>query len=985
MGNNALCNWLQELQDTQYIVRVNAENLRKYRSQNNLTSSEIEPFLREREGKLLKLISRILYLKLKVNSAGKEACKLDSSAEVHLWLEIVNLRPQYIEVIDRDCTSLDECFEMHKSLLEDLKSLDELLSRDDDSLNALCDACNVTGEDRRRFIKATQNLRWYTNRWIGQGAEPKDELPDAELAWIGYDRSDGQIGPAGVGRAMSPRRLRPVDADRDQERDSDEPGRRPSAPGKLGVSLPASPTPTLSTLEWNGGSGATLPVPSTSNRTYENRPPPVKPSSTPPPSLRWATAGSAAVAGGSGQVAMIRSRSHESNLPKKIIRSAKIAERVTNLGVGTGDVDVGIFDGGGGNSSSGGGANPVVSGAGTGTGYGYGVRSGSLYHCAVKSKSSSVLNCCSTGTNCCEQHQLQHCNSGGNATLALSPDSGCESCYATVQIPPRSPRTNVRMLHNISHRFVRMWKPSMSHCHVCLKPLGLTGEKCSDCKMKIHNQCKDKIGPTCGLTTKRMRQIYELLVLGNEGSWDSNGEEKRSPRLMQSGQMSGSFLNAYPDRFDSASSSSCNSSAPSTPAPVVNSVIYSPGLAAHQRPTFSFTEFTPDVPLINIDSQSCVDSQNSLKNESETSTLVSSSDGNLLEMGSESRFSNEDNFVGSTGSADEVYGSHQWRRNVWSVNTIRGGSTSWREWTIPIEEISFKKDSLIGRGRFGDVHAAYWHQDVAVKLLNMDHVANERQLETFKLEVSTFRNTRHENLVLFLGCCLKPPSLGIVMNLCKGRTLHTLLHLRRERMETCRIVNIATQISQGMSYLHGKKIVHKDLRTKNIFIENNNKVVITDFGLFSIHRLLKFQTETGYKFLCVPKHLLGYLSPEIMRNLLLFNENGNEVEELPFSTGSDVYALGTVWYELITGEYPFKRSAPETIIWQVGKGIKPALNNLQLAKEMKEICMLCWKFRPNERPDFNALLKMFDKLPRKRLVRSPSYPSHVSRSAESLF
>ncbi|XP_003368939.1 phorbol esters/diacylglycerol binding domain protein [Trichinella spiralis] len=444
-----------------------------------------------------------------------------------------------------------------RSLLEDLKSLDELLSRDDDSLNALCDACNVTGEDRRRFIKATQNLRWYTNRWIGQGAEPKDELPDAELAWIGYDRSDGQIGPTGVGRAMSPRRLRPVDADRDQERDSDEPGRRPSAPGKLGVSLPASPTPTLSTLEWNGGSGATLPVPSTSNRTYENRPPPVKPSSTPPPSLRWATAGSAAVAGGSAQVTMIRSRSHESNLPKKIIRSAKIAERVTNLGVGTGDVD-----------------------------------------------SSSVLNCCSTSTNCCEQHQLQHCNSGGNATLALSPDSGCESCYATVQIPPRSPRTNVRMLHNISHRFVRMWKPSMSHCHVCLKPLGLTGEKCSDCKMKIHNQCKDKIGPTCGLTTKRMRQIYELLVLGNEGSWDSNGEEKRSPRLMQSGQMSGSFLNAYPDRFDSASSSSCNSSAPSTPAPVVNSVIYSPGLAAHQRPTFSFTEFTPDVPLINIDSQS---------------------------------------------------------------------------------------------------------------------------------------------------------------------------------------------------------------------------------------------------------------------------------------------------------------------------------------------------------------------------------------------
>lgn len=70
-----------------------------------------------------------------------------------------------------------------------------------------------------------------------------------------------------------------------------------------------------------------------------------------------------------------------------------------------------------------------------------------------------------------------------------------------------------------------------------------------------------------------------------------------------------------------------------------------------------------------------------------------------------------------------------------SKSTIK--VNAWREWTIPIEDIRFQKDQA-KRGRFGDVYQAYWHQDVAVKFLNMDHVADEKQLETFKLEVCDF-------------------------------------------------------------------------------------------------------------------------------------------------------------------------------------------------------------------------------------------------------
>jgi len=58
-------------------------------------------------------------------------------------------------------------------------------------------------------------------------------------------------------------------------------------------------------------------------------------------------------------------------------------------------------------------------------------------------------------------------------------------------------------------------------------------------------------------------------------------------------------------------------------------------------------------------------------------------------------------------------------------------------------------------------------------------------------------------------------------------------------------------------------------------------------------------------------------------------------EELPFSKASDVYAFGTVWYELLCGDWPFKGQPPEAIIWQVGRGMKQSLANLQALRDVK--------------------------------------------------
>ena len=86
-----------------------------------------------------------------------------------------------------------------------------------------------------------------------------------------------------------------------------------------------------------------------------------------------------------------------------------------------------------------------------------------------------------------------------------------------------------------------------------------------------------------------------------------------------------------------------------------------------------------------------------------------------------------------------------------------------------------------------------------------------------------------------MGASLTPPNLAIVTSFCKGQTLYKTIHVWPEVFSVDRSLNIGKQIAQAMGYLHARGIVHKDLNTKNIFLEKDkDKVVITDTGLSSL-------------------------------------------------------------------------------------------------------------------------------------------------------
>ncbi|XP_055637374.1 kinase suppressor of Ras 2 [Toxorhynchites rutilus septentrionalis] len=550
-----------------------------------------------------------------------------------------------------------------------------------------------------------------------------------------------------------------------------------------------------------------------------------------------------------------------------------------------------------------------------------------------------------------------------------------------VSIPPKSPCTPIitrGMGHIIQHRFTKKFKVTKSTCGLCNKQM-FFGFKCTECKYRCHKDCKSKVPPSCGLPPEFVDIFKATLQSDTLMPNASPNLGNRSMYARERARVPVHGIHGGPD--SSSAGSSCNSSSPSSPA-LLSLPPQTPAASKHSQ--FHF----PEVPNGN---KACHDG---ITIETHPISIHSKTVNPNVDMGGhvsripklhlsklpESHQSNDSDKTGSTSAASTDSSSERTPIRLDSTeerehdNWPRQNSLSLKEWDIPYDDLKLLEK--IGNGRFGTVHRALWHGDVAVKLLKEDYVADERTLEAFKLEVATFKKTRHENVVLFMGACMKPPRLAIVTSLCKGNTLYTHIHIRKDKFNLNRTTIVAQQISQGMGYLHARGIVHKDLRTKNIFLENG-KVIITDFGLFSATKL--FYCDLG---LGIPSGWLCYLAPELMCKLTSYRPL---VEDLPFSKASDIYSFGTVWYELLCGEFPFKAQPPESVIWQVGRGMKQTLANLQASRDVKDILMVCWTYQADDRPDFAKLLTLLERLPKKRLARSPSHPVQLSRSAESVF
>ncbi|XP_072884668.1 serine/threonine-protein kinase A-Raf-like isoform X1 [Hemitrygon akajei] len=301
-------------------------------------------------------------------------------------------------------------------------------------------------------------------------------------------------------------------------------------------------------------------------------------------------------------------------------------------------------------------------------------------------------------------------------------------------------------------------------------------------------------------------------------------------------------------------------------------------------------------------------------------------------------------------------------REYQPLQRVRAHRDSSFYWEIPNSEINIQK--RIGSGSFGTVFKAKWHGDVAIKILKVT-CATPEQFHAFKNEVQVLRKTRHVNILLFMGFMSKP-RMAIVTQWCEGSSLYRHIHVLETRFDTLQLIDVARQTAQGMDYLHAKNIIHRDLKSNNIFLHEGLTVKIGDFGLATVK-----SRWSGSQQVEQPSGSILWMAPEVIR----MQDNN------PYSFQSDVYAYGIVLYEIMSGTLPYSHiNNRDQIIFMVGRGyLSPDLSKVHsnCPKAMRRLIVDCTKFKREERPLFIQILASIEMLQRSlpKIERSTSEPS----------
>ncbi|KAF4974904.1 hypothetical protein FZEAL_8234 [Fusarium zealandicum] len=264
------------------------------------------------------------------------------------------------------------------------------------------------------------------------------------------------------------------------------------------------------------------------------------------------------------------------------------------------------------------------------------------------------------------------------------------------------------------------------------------------------------------------------------------------------------------------------------------------------------------------------------------------------------------------------------------------------------------KGALIGQGSFGSVYLAL--HAVTGELLAVKQVetpapgANSQgdtrkksMIEALKREISLLRDLRHANIVQYLGCSSSADYLNIFLEYVPGGSVQTMLNSYGALPEPL-VRSFVRQILTGLSYLHNRDIIHRDIKGANILVDNKGTIKISDFGISK-----KLEASNILSGANNNKHrpsLQGsvfWMAPEV-------------VKQTSYTRKADIWSLGCLVVEMMTGSHPFPDCSQLQAIFKIGGGKAAPTIPEHASEEAKEFLAQTFEIDHNLRPSADQLI-----------------------------
>nr|XP_036867663.1 serine/threonine-protein kinase Nek3 isoform X1 [Manis javanica] len=244
---------------------------------------------------------------------------------------------------------------------------------------------------------------------------------------------------------------------------------------------------------------------------------------------------------------------------------------------------------------------------------------------------------------------------------------------------------------------------------------------------------------------------------------------------------------------------------------------------------------------------------------------------------------------------------------------------------------------VIGEGSFG--RALLVRQESSDQMFAMKEIRlpkSSSYTQNSRKEAVLLAKMRHPNIVAFKESFEAEGHLYIVMEYCDGGDLmQKIKHQKGKLFPEDTILNWFTQMCLGVNHIHKKRVLHRDIKSKNIFLTQNGKIKLGDFGSA---RLLSHPMAFACTYVGTPY----YVPPEIWENM-------------PYNNKSDIWSLGCVLYELCTLRHPFQANSWKSLILKICQGcVSPVPSHYSC--ELQHLVKQVFKKNPSQRPSATTLL-----------------------------